>query len=410
MGEIKSMIGENYIIYGAGRVGKKIADLLLKMEKKVVMIWDRNPKKECTYRGIPVCNPYENQQIIWDYRNCKIIIGLANGLENEKIYQYLHKNGCQEIYPYRGGNIAEILCLEDNPLEETCMVCACLETCEKRMKRNIENIYGAFYPENKKKISALSIAVTNRCVLNCEYCAQCTEEIRKSGIFYDMKAASLKNYMTAILKDVFYIHELALTGGEALLCNDLPEIIRYLCELPQIGYIKLLTTATVELSDHLIEVLKNPKLITWIDDYGTEKKIPIALQKNLEKNLKKLAENQVCYQVIDNSNGTWYDLGNMKKREDLMENKKKNKECMFRTCLFLSAKGNLSWCSRNISCFEYGLIPKDKRDYCDLSDETDALRVNEILQLQYLHGCEYCSGTSKNNIVAAGRQREKSAD
>ncbi len=151
-------------------------------------------------------------------------------------------------------------------------------------------------------------------------------------------------------------------------------------------------------------------MITWIDDYGTEKKIPIALQKNLEKNLKKLAENQVCYQVIDNSNGTWYDLGNMKKREDLMENKKKNKECMFRTCLLLSAKGNLSWCSRNISCFEYGLIPKDKRDYCDLSDETDALRVNEILQLQYLHGCEYCSGTSKNNIVAAGRQREKSAD
>lgn len=402
------MIEKEYIVYGAGRVGRKIVDLLLKIDRKVVMIWDRNTKKEQTYREIPIINPYKDSQIIQDNKKYRVIIALANELESEKIYQYFNQNGYKQVYQYRGGNgnIIEEFCLEEKKLEENCILCACAETCKKLKKKNLEKLYGISTIEEEKIINNLSVAVTNRCTLNCNYCVQCTSEIKKNGSFYDMTVESLKKYIQSILKEVLYIHELALTGGEVLLCKELPEILKYLCELPQIGYIKILTTATVELSDSLLKILKHPKLVTQIDDYGKEKKIPNALQMNLEHNIKKLSQNGILYQIIDNSNGTWYDLGNIEKREDPIENEKKNKECMFRTCLFLSVRGNLSWCVRNIFCYEYGRIPDDKRDYCDLSKEEEILRIKEILQLQYLHGCEYCSGTNKNNIVIAGEQKD----
>lgn len=399
---------EEYLVYGAGRIGIEIVDLLLKMKKNVVMIWDRNSKKEGVYQGIPIRNPYKEKQLIQESKNCKIIIGLANPLENEKIYQYFCKEGYKQVYRFSGGvNRIESFCRKEEKLEEYCVLCACAETCEKWIKENLEQQYGNQVIEEEKIILALSVSVTNRCTLNCNYCVQCTDEVKTKGIFYDMNLDSLKKYVKHILKEVCYIHQFTLTGGEVLLCKELSEMLDYLSQQPQIGYVKILTTATVLLSDSLIEKLKNPKFIVWVDMYGEEKGIPILLQTNLKLNIEKLVQNKILYHIIDNRNGTWYDLGDKRKREDTKENEKKNKECMFRTCLLLSAKGNLSWCARNVFCLEYGLIPKDKRDYCDLSDEQDCLRVKEILQLSYLHGCEYCNGTNEKNMVIAGEQKFK---
>lgn len=96
---------EGYIVYGAGRVGKEIVDLLLKIGKEVVMLWDRNSKKEGTYQGIPIVNPYENIQVLQEGKKYKIIIGLANALENEKIYHDLHRKGYEQVYQYYWGGV-----------------------------------------------------------------------------------------------------------------------------------------------------------------------------------------------------------------------------------------------------------------------------------------------------------------
>ncbi len=308
------------------------------------MIWDRNPKKEGVYQGIPIRNLYKEKELVQENKRYQVIIGLANSLENEKIYQYLCKEGYKKVYPYWG--VMELFCQKEKKLEEFYVLCACAETCEIWIKENLERQYGTQIIEKEKMISALSVSITNRCTLNCNYCAQCTNEIKAKGIFYDMDLDSFKKYINYILGEAFYIHQLALTGGELLLCKELPEILDYLSQLPQIGYIKILTTATVLISDSLIERLKNPKFIIWIDVYGEKKGIPRRLQKNLKLNMEKLLEHGIWYHVIDNRNGTWYDLGDKKKREDRKANEKKNRECMFRTCLLLSAKGNLSWCSK----------------------------------------------------------------
>lgn len=97
------MSQEGYIVYGAGRIGIGLVNLLLKMEKKVVMIWDRNPKKEGVYQGIPIRNLYKEKELVQENKRYQVIIGLANSLENEKIYQYLCKEGYKKVYPYLGG-------------------------------------------------------------------------------------------------------------------------------------------------------------------------------------------------------------------------------------------------------------------------------------------------------------------
>jgi hypothetical protein len=399
------MENEKYIVYGAGRIGREVTDLLMKLHKEVTEIWDRNPHKKGEYRGIPIVNPYEETKSC-AYGGEKIVIGLDNPLDNEEIYKYWQSRGYRQIYKYSGETIVEEFCSE-HKIEENCLSCAYSEICHRYMNENLAKIYGERDIQRENIVNALSVALTNRCTLNCMYCTQCTEVIRSAGTFYTMSLQSIKSYLTAILQEIPYIHQLSLTGGEALLCRELPEILEFLCNVPQIGCIKLLTTATVEMPDSLFEILKHPKLVTWIDVYGKEKNIPEVLQNNLESNLDKLSQNHILYKTIDNSNGTWYDLGNTERRTDAEENRKKNQECMFRKCLYLSAKGNLSWCNRNICCIEYGLTPDDKRDYCNLSDSEDSRRILEILHLPYLHGCEYCNGTSQDNIVAAGMQRSK---
>ncbi len=396
---------ERFIVYGAGRIGKGIVDLLIKKNKYIEAIWDQNSEKRQEYRGIPIINPYKNLEDIEKNKNSIILIGIASPHIGESVYHYLKEKGCHNIHTFfdNGSNyIINVLCKENDKLEEMCTECGYVEECSRLINNNLQKMY--LRGQNTSIIKVLSIVLTNRCTMNCQYCAQCTQEIRKHGKFYDMTLQNLQSYMECILKEVSYIHQLALTGGEILLCRELPEILEYLCSLPQVGYIKVLTTATVPMSDSLLKILNNPKIVCWIDDYGENKKIKEELQKNLITNVKKISEQNIIYKIIDNSDGTWYDLGDVEKREDMLENSKKNRECMFRMCLMISAKGIFSWCARNISCLECGLIPDDTRDYCDLSDEKDSQRVKEILELKYLHGCEYCSGTSHNNIVPAGMQ------
>lgn len=396
-----------FIIYGAGRLGKGIADLLLKKGKIVIMFWDRNSGKRSQYKGIPIINPYKNEEIVKENKNVTILLGLASQQANQEVLEYLRENGCSKVYPFfesQSNYIIEQLCIENDRIEENCVKCCYAETCSKMINNNLKNLYTKEEVKKSKIINTLFVIVTNRCTLNCKCCGQCTEQIIENKAFFDMTFEDLKKYMEKIFKEVSYIHQVTLSGGEVLLCKELPEILEYLCNLPQIGYIKFLTTSTVKMSDAVLEYLCHPKVVCFIDDYGIEKNISDALQTNIKYNMQKIFEKEIIYSIIDNSDGTWYDLGNMSKRDDIIENVKKNKDCMFRTCLIMSAKGLLSWCTRNTSCLECGLIPDDKRDYCDLSDEKDSQRVKEILELKYLHGCEYCSGTNHNNIVPAGMQ------
>lgn len=404
------MLNEKYIVYGAGRIGKRIVDLLLKQGKKIEMIYDRAPKKEF-YCGVPIINPFENSVLLDKNKNAIVLIGIDGAYINEEIYSYLKEKGYSSIYKFSESeynHITEVLCKEDNKIEENCTQCVYVETCFKLMNLNMQKISDNYLLSNKKIIQVLNVGVTNRCILNCQCCVQCTQEIRKKGIFFDLTLSALKKYIDILKKEISYIHQICLSGGELLLNKELPEILEYLCELKEIGYIKVLTTLTIRLSKDLLEKLKNPKVICCIDDYGSDKNIPTILQDNLKYNISKLNEVGVLYSIIDNSDGTWYDLGeSVERREDPLENMKKNKGCMFRSCLILSANGLLSWCARNVACLQCGLIPNDHRDYCDLNKMEDEVRIREILELDYLHGCEFCEGAVDSfNIVPAGMQSD----
>lgn len=371
------------------------------------MIWDKNSQKKNQYNGIPIRNPYEDSSILDRYKDTTILLGLASPQANETVYEFLRENGYNNVFAYsKNGNndVIDKLCTDNDKVEENCIQCGYAEACQKMINKNLQRAYGKHIPNGKKILDAVFLVITNRCTLNCKCCSQCTEQIIQTRSFSDITLEKLKRCMYSVLKEVAYIHQLTVSGGEALLCKELPEILEYLCELPEVGYIRFLTNGTIKMSEDIFNTLKNPKIICMLDDYGTNKNIPEVLYNNLRENILLLEKQNIVYSVLDNSDGTWYDLGDIEKREDKHENIRKNKECMFRSCLMISPNGNLSWCGRNVFSMECGLIPDDKRDYCDLSDEKDSQRVKEILELKYLHGCEYCGGTSHNNIVPAGMQ------
>ena len=79
---------ERFIVYGAGRVGKRIVDLLQKQNRHIEMIWDKNSQKKNQYNGISIRNPYEDSSILDRYKDTKILLGLASPQANDTVYEY----------------------------------------------------------------------------------------------------------------------------------------------------------------------------------------------------------------------------------------------------------------------------------------------------------------------------------
>lgn len=395
---------EKFIVYGAGRIGKNIVDILIKRNIRVEMMWDKSSQRRDDYRGIPIKNPYVNNRIIEENKDINILLALASPDENETVFEFLKKKGCSNVYVYSedGSNeVIDMLCTADNRIEENCVSCGYVEVCQKSIKQNLEKVYGSSFSENKNIVKSLFLLITNRCTLNCKCCANCTEQVIQTRNFYDLTLEDVKKCMCNLFEEIDYIHQLIVSGGELLLHKQLPQILEYLCDQPKIGFIRVLTTGTVKVPASILSIIKNPKIICVIDDYGMDKHIPERLYSNLAENIRLLEEENVIYSVLDNSDGTWYDLGGYEKRSGINEN---NTKCMFRSCLVISPKGNLSWCSRNVSSMECGLTPEDKRDYCNLLEEQEVKRIKDILELKYLHACEYCNGTDHKNLVPAGMQ------
>ena len=245
---------EKYIVYGAGRVGKRIVDILLKQNKAIHEIWDKNPEKTGYYKEIPIINPYENVKVLEENKDAVILLGLASPQANATVYQYLFEKGYNKVYTYSktGSNsIIDKLCTDNNKIEENCMQCGYAEACHKMIDRNLEAMYGKQIPNHKKILDALFVVITNRCTLNCMCCGQCTEQIIQTKSFKDITLSSLKKCMQSIFQEVAYVHQLTISGGEALLHKELPEILDYFASLPEVGYVRFLTNGTIKLSEKI---------------------------------------------------------------------------------------------------------------------------------------------------------------
>ena len=245
--------------------------------------------------------------------------------------------------------------------------------------------------------------LTSACSLNCKCCGACVPEMKQEKMVIKMGLDSFKKYISCFTKNHIFIHQLMISGGEPCLSAELAEIIEYVEQEESIGYIKILSNGTVKLSEEVIfELQKAKKTIFWIDDYG----------RNLsEENRKQILDNKVLlenskikYNWTDASEGTWFDFGDFSYKSYEV-GKYNNENCYARHCFVVMPNGWFVVCSRAGMAMYMGKIPLRRDEMVDLNKDGILKEdIDKVIDLKYLHACEYCNGSNMDEFIAAGVQ------
>lgn len=143
----------------------------------------------------------------------------------------------------------------------------------------------------KRKVSIpfLTAVITTLCTLNCKNCCHYIPEYTKETHYPVIKLDDFKQDINSLLKNIDEVGCFQISGGEPLICKDLPEMIEFLATKKQIKKIFLTTNCTIIPSDSLISALKKFRVVVQISDYRA-----VAKDKCHYNEIKKiLQENKI---------------------------------------------------------------------------------------------------------------------
>lgn len=248
-------------------------------------------------------------------------------------------------------------------------------------------------------MDTLAIFLTEKCSLNCKNCSAFIPYIQNPRDYdVDKILSSLQN----IANSVDCINNINISGGEALLHDDL---IRFCEEVSKIGNIlniNIFTNGNTFVRDEkLIELSKYISKI-HITDYGEE------ISKQKDWLLETVKEKGIIYEYKLESMTQWYELGDFTERKEL---KLDLTTCQFPIAISMG-EDKLYYCGRGRvigDLFPELLTP---RDYVDLSSEKDKTSLKEeirnyICGTEHLEYCKYCNGHLGNKVIAGEQTNEK---
>lgn len=115
--------------------------------------------------------------------------------------------------------------------------------------------------DNQKSVFGFQWHITNQCNLRCLHCYHTTysqnDELDTQGL------KSIANHIFAVLSKWQKTGDIALTGGEPLLRNDLFELVNYLEESEYISSIDILTNGTLT-NNHILGNILNMKKLRCV--------------------------------------------------------------------------------------------------------------------------------------------------
>lgn len=293
-------------------------------------------------------------------------------------------------------------------------ICSVREQLDKMNKIEYEDYFyvrdfiPSFYwkNENKLVLTDTSFLITFLCTLKCKYCSL---KIPYCGTGIHRELDGLKSDLDLYFESVDFVYNFKIMGGEPTMSPYLFEVIEYIGEnyREKIGEIKLVTNATIPLSDKILKGIKKCNITVEVNDYSEF----VAYKKPVSEYINKLEALEIPYvSYRTTKNDKWVYFGDQKEKkfeEELAIRKQ------FHDCAYYSrglVDGKLYYCTINAALAELKLIVDDENDYLNLKEVKSK---NEFFELEmgnlkkgYCSLCAFCNGDYDVNqvLLPAGEQ------
>lgn len=414
---LKLLHGKKIIIYGAGKIGKRIFAALRQLGYEPEFFWDKNaalleqagplPVHAPDLSSIPKAARGEYAVVVTIFaRNISREIadslagnGYAYVLSDRESVNSIIYRACSEAAFKNEFQFDINICHMCPVPKETGRDCDIFEAhLAGKIAKGVSGLAGK---KDKLVVPKLGILVSNKCNLTCKGCNH-LRDMYKPGDSLDISAKDVLGDLGAIVEAVDMVNQVVLVGGEAFLHPELPGILEGILELPKIGIVQIITNGTARPRDpRLFDLMANKRVIVEISGYGD--KIPAALQGNLKDFMGELTKHGVNYQYVKTLQ--WFDFGGFERRQ-YTEGQRQE---VYSSCCFISNdlfNGKLHKCSRSVFSAHLKKIPDYPADHVDLrACPKGELRaqlarffLNTAPQI-----CAHCNGTS-TSVMEAGAQ------
>ena len=380
-------------IYGVGRVGRLMENLLVEKGFSVTAFIDVNAASR-HYKNYEIIKPDELIEVA--RRNAVIIVALAGKYNAQMAKETLVTFGYKNVIVYSDKRLQEQLCLMDEKI--TCAHCVFAAVCQLDKAEDVSKIH----------MVDLTISLTTKCALNCKNCVALVPELKEKRVVRTLKPADFEEALKVLGEYVDTINEYALAGGEPLLNKEIGRIIDVI-KKSAINFkrIRIITSATVPIPEEFMEWLKDRRIIVTIDDYGD--KTGERARRIIQNNIENLEKNECNYEILNNSDGIWYDFGNFEDRKlSEAEITERFEKCNMKDCIVLSPVCYMGRCGRHMTRVSMlgGISEDGKREYIDLLNDGEMVKSEliEMMEGKMLRACNYCNGNSVEHMVNAGEQ------
>lgn len=244
-------------------------------------------------------------------------------------------------------------------------------------------------------IPRIMIMPTTRCNMRCKGCSSLLPLFDKPC---DVKIEQIMQDFEVFFSGVDECIRITV-GGEPFLYPHLNEILEYLLGQSKVLGILLITNSTLLPGTEVLELLKDPKILVEISDYGHLEKMSRLIQL--------LEEHDICFKVLTDQ--TWTDMGGVECRNRTAEELRFTYlNCDQSKVIKGFHNGKFHTCARSARMLALGAY-ESEHDFFELRQEDSPEEVKEKLKKMFYSesadACNYCDlGALPAKVIEAGIQ------
>jgi len=361
------------IISGAGIVGETILDLCCQQDVHVDGFCDGSTKVAGTeFRGYTVVH---SPQLKDTFPDALVLITAA------AIKDVVDLLAAQGIDSWMAAGPLLEACDIAQPESELDARKFAIETCI--------TCHAAYLHPEHAFLRSVDLIITERCSLRCKDCANLMQYYqRPQNVDFDLLMRSL----TALCSVLDEIMELRIIGGDALMNKRWPEIVARATQEDHIKRVVIYTNGAVVPGPDQIRLLKHPKVLMLVTDYGS-------LSCNMDRLKHYLAENGIAHRILRVD--SWLDCASLERHDRTEEdNARIYRDCCAKNMLTLS-DGKLFRCPFAANADRLGAVPAGEGDSVNIlngvgADSDNPTLRNRLVNYALNHGpmtaCDYCNG------------------